>query len=220
QNIAVSRPIIYGNTATPLTAELRQQFPNASPDHTHSWTIFVRSPTPDDDITYLIKKVVFKLHDTYANSSRTVEGPGPFEITETGWGEFEIAIRIYFAPETNEKHVQLYHHLKLHPYATPGNTIDDKDDKGDQENKDENDELPIESYVYDELVFNEPTEAMFETLTSRPGAVLPAKKTPNHVYSVQTESEELERLSAGLEAVYQQVQKTKELIFSLEREKA
>lgn len=36
----------------------------------------------------------------------------PFEVTETGWGEFEVAIRIYFV-DPNERPVTIYHHLRL-----------------------------------------------------------------------------------------------------------
>ncbi|CAO3683462.1 unnamed protein product [Rhizopus microsporus] len=56
----------------------------------------------NEDLSYLIKKVVFKLHETYPNPLRTVEQP-PFEVSETGW-------------HTGEKQVILYHHLRLHPY--------------------------------------------------------------------------------------------------------
>ena len=36
----------------------------------------------------------------------------PYEITETGWGEFEIIIKIFFI-DPNERPVTLYHLLKL-----------------------------------------------------------------------------------------------------------
>ena len=42
-----------------------------------------------------VKKVNFKLHDSYSNANRTVTKP-PYEVTETGWGEFEIVIKVYF----------------------------------------------------------------------------------------------------------------------------
>ena len=40
----------------------------------------------------------------------------PFSVTETGWGEFEIQVKIFFVPEANEKPVTAFHHLKLHPW--------------------------------------------------------------------------------------------------------
>lgn len=158
-----------------------------------------------NDLSKFIKKIIFKLHDTYVNPSRSIESP-PFEVTETGWGEFEITIRIFFVPEANEKNIQLYHHLKLHPYVPRAENIP----PGQQ---------PVESYIYDELVFNEPTEAMFEILTEKPGALLSAKKTKDSPYSQQTENEELDRLTHALSKVYQQVQKIREQIGVLEKEK-
>lgn len=157
------------------------------------------------DMSKFIKKVIFKLHDTYQTPMRSVD-KAPFEVTETGWGEFEITIRIFFVPEANEKNVLLYHHLKLHPYVMGA----DETTSASQS---------VKSYIYDELVFNEPTEPLFEILTEKPGSLLPAKKTKDTPYSQQTENEEIDRLSSALAKVYQQVQKMKERITTLESEK-
>lgn len=43
----------------------------------------------------------------------------PYQVTETGWGEFEIQVKIFFVPEANEKQVTMFHHLKLHPWLSP-----------------------------------------------------------------------------------------------------
>jgi YEATS domain-containing protein 4 len=61
----------------------------------------------------------------------------PYEVTETGWGEFEIVIKIYFQDPT-EKSVTLYHHLQLYP----------KDDALLQVKK------PVLVEHYDEIVIN------------------------------------------------------------------
>jgi YEATS domain-containing protein 4 len=37
----------------------------------------------------------------------------PFAVTETGWGEFPLNIRVQFAPETGEKSVNFVHQLRL-----------------------------------------------------------------------------------------------------------
>ena len=50
-----------------------------------------------------VKKVQFKLHDSYPNATRVVSKP-PYEVTETGWGEFEVVIKIYFE-DPNERPV-------------------------------------------------------------------------------------------------------------------
>lgn len=41
----------------------------------------------------------------------------PFIVSETGWGEFPLNIRIQFAPETGEKALQFTHGLKLHHWG-------------------------------------------------------------------------------------------------------
>ena len=93
-------------------------------------------------------KVNFKLHDSYANNNRIVTKP-PYEVsaqaqanllllepqkvvsaqknqvTETGWGEFEIQIKIYLADPV-ERPVTIYHVLKLFQVSknTPSPNLD------------------------------------------------------------------------------------------------
>ncbi|KDE05125.1 hypothetical protein MVLG_04467 [Microbotryum lychnidis-dioicae p1A1 Lamole] len=124
RGVSVYRPLIYGNTAVLLEPDER-----VDTDHTHRWTVAVRSanspttPSKDpanqvgngDDIGYFVKKVTFKLHETYAQPLRTLERP-PFQVTETGWGEFDIIIKIFFVHEAAEKPISFTHHLKLHPW--------------------------------------------------------------------------------------------------------
>ena len=59
-----------------------------------------------------VKKVQFRLHDSYANCNRIVSKP-PYEVSETGWGEFEVQIKIHFHDAAAEKPVTIYHVLKL-----------------------------------------------------------------------------------------------------------
>lgn len=37
-------------------------------------------------------------------------------MTETGWGEFDIQVKIIFVAESGEKPLTTYHRLKLHPW--------------------------------------------------------------------------------------------------------
>jgi YEATS domain-containing protein 4 len=88
----------------------------------------------------------------------------PFLLHETGWGEFEIAIKLYYPPESSEKPQTLYHHLRLHPY---GRTDEEKEAmrlNGSQ----------VISWAYEEQLFNEPYDPFYEILTS--GAIPPANK--------------------------------------------
>ncbi|EPQ30248.1 uncharacterized protein PFL1_02364 [Pseudozyma flocculosa PF-1] len=193
RGIAIHRPILIGSTSTPLTPAEKLTAP---PDHTHKWTVAVRSaashPLPSlstisglnassglkqgdevstmnaaaaaaaaaagtvlgssqaspgagttpapasltagiatrgkelevdyhrlvggkDDISHFVRRVQFKLHDTYTQPTRNIDKP-PFSVTETGWGEFEIQVKIFFVPDANEKPVTVFHHLKLHPW--------------------------------------------------------------------------------------------------------
>ncbi|EDR12235.1 uncharacterized protein LACBIDRAFT_153989, partial [Laccaria bicolor S238N-H82] len=192
--LSIYRPIIYGNTATVLTPRERDALPH--PDHTHRWTVAVRSAAsePDsdevggaDDLSYFIKRVTFKLHDTYANPSRNVDKP-PFEVSETGWGEFEITIRITFITESGEKAMTLYHHLKLHPWTASGDPeippLDVAMKLG-----------PVHSWQYDEIVFNDPYQNFLNLLTAHPPTPLPkAKRRGVPEFNTLMEKEEADRL--------------------------
>ena len=67
--------------------------------------MYVRGAT-NEDLSVVIKQVVFQLHPSFDNPIRVVESP-PFELSECGWGEFEICISILFHDDVCEKHVDL-----------------------------------------------------------------------------------------------------------------
>ncbi|GMT25119.1 hypothetical protein PFISCL1PPCAC_16416 [Pristionchus fissidentatus] len=135
----VCKPIVYGNTATPFG------YKRESDGHTHQWTVFLR-PYHYEDPSLFIRKVQFKLHDSYANSTRVIERP-PFEVTETGWGEFEVQMRIYFV-DNNEKPITAFHYIRLFaPIVTLPN--------GTQQ---------VVAEYYDEIVFQEPTMHLYKIL--------------------------------------------------------
>lgn len=163
----------------------------------------------DADITYWLKKVQFKLHETYTQAVRTIEAPNPFEVTETGWGEFEIGIKLFFTPESGEKPQSIYHHLKLHPFG--------EDREAAKERRD-----PVVSQLYEEIVFNEPAEVFYDILTSdapltgrgKGGskgakqrilgsrtAELPAQAIGDNPYSAHTEMKEIDRLKEARKEV-------------------
>ena len=111
----------------------------------------MRPIDPSQDITHWLKKVQFKLHETYTNSLRTIES-APFEVTETGWGEFEVQIKLYFVPEANEKAQTLWHALKLHPFGEGAEGVRERRES-------------VVCQNYEEVVWNEPVEAFYEVLT-------------------------------------------------------
>ncbi|CAI4738939.1 BFH_collapsed_G0046340.mRNA.1.CDS.1 [Saccharomyces cerevisiae] len=213
KTLSVSRPIIYGNTAKKMGSV---KPPNAPAEHTHLWTIFVRGPQ-NEDISYFIKKVVFKLHDTYPNPVRSIEAP-PFELTETGWGEFDINIKVYFVEEANEKVLNFYHRLRLHPYANP---VPNSDNGNEQNTTDHNSkDAEVSSVYFDEIVFNEPNEEFFKILMSRPGNLLPSNKTDDCVYSKQLEQEEIDRIEISIEKVDKEIDELKQKLENLVKQEA
>lgn len=84
-------------------------------------------------------------------------------MTETGWGEFDIPITIYFI-DPNESPLSVHQMLHLHH----------KD--GLKSNS------PVLSEHYDEFVFNNPGLDMAEALNSNPLEKL-SKPEPTTVYS-------------------------------------
>lgn len=156
----VVRPFIVGSTAVPFN-ETTHPKPAGVPDnHTHSWRIFVKG-LEDTDITYWVRRIQFKLHESIPNHVRMVEGESgkPFIVSDTGWGEFEVALKLYYINESGEKPQTFYHYLRLHPY---GRTEEEKQQMmmGNGE---------VRSWAYEEQLFNEPYDAFYRVLTS--GAV-------------------------------------------------
>lgn len=160
---------------------------------------------------------------------RTIES-APFEVNETGWGEFEIQIKLYFVAESMEKPQTLWHSLKLHPYGP------------DAEGKKERREV-IVSQNYEEVLFNEPVEQFYNLLTSGPPpppggqkgkgakgtkqaqqqptsartAEIPYADSPKNPYSQKTERKELDRLEEAIKTVDQMLKEEKAKL--VEREK-
>ncbi|TLD31216.1 hypothetical protein PspLS_02149 [Pyricularia sp. CBS 133598] len=186
---SVHRPFIYGTTAKPFDDEKNPKPPGVPDDHTHSWQVFVKG-VEDTDVTYWLKRVQFKLHESIPNHIRMVDSePGkPFVVNETGWGEFEIAIKLYYVPESGEKPQTLYHHLRLHPYGRTDAEKDAMRASGE-----------VTAWTYEEQIFNEPYEVFYDVLTSGALATTAAanrgkgKGSAPAVGGVRTEGGVLER---------------------------
>lgn len=43
----------------------------------------------------------------------------PYQVSETGWGEFTVHIKVTFIPEAGEKAITLQHPIKLHHWGEP-----------------------------------------------------------------------------------------------------
>ncbi|KIV81165.1 hypothetical protein PV11_08602 [Exophiala sideris] len=187
RGVQIYRPFTYGSEAIPFDPENRPK--DAPPDHTHR------------------REVQVARH--VRNSVRMIESP-PFEVEEMGWGECEIAIKFYFAPESGEKPQQIWHGLKLHPYY--GNVEQQKRDKS-----------MISSVCYEEVLFDEPIEAFYGMLTGAekegkegkaaieapPTTEIPARSSGSNKFSREEEAKESDRMGEAVKQVQQLVAEEK-----------
>lgn len=149
KDVEISVPIVYGSVAFWLGKK-------ASEYQSHRWTVYVRGAT-NEDLSVVVKRAVFQLHSSFNNPTRVIDTP-PFELTECGWGEFEIAITLHFHSDISDKAVHLYHHLKLYP----------EEDSGPLSTK-----KPVVVESYDEVVLAEPFEALLARLQNHPAVSVP-----------------------------------------------
>ncbi|ETI45331.1 hypothetical protein F441_10004 [Phytophthora nicotianae CJ01A1] len=191
KSVVVSKPILYGSVATYLGRK-------AEETKTHRWSIYLRG-ADNEDLSYMISKVVISLHVSFANPVRVLTEP-PYEVTELGWGEFDTLIQIYFH-DPNERPISVIHHLVLFPpNSQPAST-----------------KKPVVSEFYDELVFNEPTEFFYKKLMAGPDRQSPALAMQDHL-PIYSDVEILKTLARAENFVKKEVQDTKNLLLSADME--
>jgi len=135
----VSVPIVYGTISFWLGKKADDQ-------NSHRWVAFVRGPN-NEDLSYIIDKVVFNLHPSFKNPTRTLS-TFPYKIHESGWGEFEMLIKIYFKEDVREP-IDIFHNLKL--YHTHSNASHSS-------------KKPVVSEFYDEVIFLNPSDKLIKLL--------------------------------------------------------
>jgi YEATS domain-containing protein 4 len=96
--------VVVGNSARFLGKK-------AAPEKTHEWTCYLRG-VRGVDVSAWVARVDFHLHPSFAEPVRSLTAP-PFEVTEKGWGEFEIAVHVHFH-DAREEPVQFIHQLRLY----------------------------------------------------------------------------------------------------------
>ncbi|KAK3099191.1 hypothetical protein FSP39_000791, partial [Pinctada imbricata] len=137
----IVKPFIYGNISRYFGKKREED------GHTHQWTVYVK-PYKNEDLSSYVKKINFKLHESYPNPNRVLMKP-PYEVTETGWGEFEVVIKIYFH-DPAERPVTVYHLLKL--FQSETDIMLGK--------------KSLVAEFYDEMIFQDPTPMMHQLLTT------------------------------------------------------
>ncbi|KAI8893267.1 yeats family-domain-containing protein, partial [Globomyces pollinis-pini] len=113
--------------------------------HTHKWSVYVKGAN-GEDISNVVEKVVIRLHESFAKPERTFTEP-PYSVQETGWGEFEIGIKLYFKHQQHP--ISMIHMLQLYP-------------------KDGTTATEVISEHYDEIVFANPNPSLYDILVSTP----------------------------------------------------
>jgi YEATS domain-containing protein 4 len=143
---SLSRTLIYGTSAVKLAD-------SSASEATHKWKVYVRGYR-NTDISYFVRSVTFKIHETFLNPTRVVE-KAPFELEEVGWGEFTIQGKIYFT-DTHEKPAYFILFLKLHSDSNSRKIGDVEYEEGHVVNE-----------RMDTVIFDSPTETMYKTVKSR-----------------------------------------------------
>src|SRR5277367_1663590 len=79
KGVQIYRPFVFGTVARPFDPVTNPKPEGTPVDHTHSWTVFVKG-VDDTDITYWLKKVQFKLHESIPNPLRSTFPSSPVSI--------------------------------------------------------------------------------------------------------------------------------------------
>lgn len=157
-------------------------------------------------------------------------------MTETGWGEFDIVIKVFFVPESNEKPLTFNHHLKLHPWPIDPILYHQPIAPGDPPNP----ELvghpapvlsPVHSWQYEEIVFTEPTETFYATLLEhRPSPLPKSNRHPKLLthplsaggnvgeFSTDMEAEEGVRIEKAKQKTLEQIEEMRKQLLGYEQE--
>lgn len=145
RNQTVVKPVVYGSIAFFLGSK-------ATDTATHKWSIYLRG-LEDEDMSYFIKRVVFTLHPSCEIPEVICDKP-PFVVTQTGWGEFDVKISIFFQ-DSAKTMVDIIHPLRLYP---PGSSSSHSSLL----------KKPVVYEFYDELLFTEPMSDWYDILNNVP----------------------------------------------------
>lgn len=187
RGIAIKRPIIIGSIAQQL-AKVRPR------NRTHSWVVYVRG-LKNEDLSYFIKCVVFQIHEDFPPPRRECF-EAPFEVSEMGWGEFEVQIEIHF--HGMEEIFQTSHFLKLHA----------------EEGIDKNANAPVIREMFTEITIRDPSVDLYKRLYCGPARILPNHKYQRFWHVNDTADKEQESIKA-IDGAHREV--TEKLKHSLEQ---
>ncbi|KAI8451751.1 YEATS domain-containing protein 4 [Phakopsora pachyrhizi] len=206
----------------------------ANPDHNMRWTVALRSATSlpldsdilkqrsiegdiiggADNLLHFIKKVSFKIHNSYPNPLRMIDR-APYEINETDpinipehqpW----LWLTIPDDENNNEKNKLVprkdYNQPEQSERASPGDlnsikTLVNQHQSSTALKIRSNPLSPnysklIHLWQYNEIVFTEPNETFYHRLLSNPMTSLPIKNQfPKHLFSLEIKEKEFKKPS-------------------------
>jgi len=100
------RRFVIGNVSKWIECSERED------SSTHKWMLYVRGCKELPDVSDVVKKVRFFIHQTYAPNNVIDVSQKPFHLIRRGWGEFPARVQIHFKNPAN-KPVDVVHNLKL-----------------------------------------------------------------------------------------------------------
>ncbi|KRY19317.1 YEATS domain-containing protein 4, partial [Trichinella patagoniensis] len=176
--VKIVKPIVYGCASWSLP---KSHLVN---DRTHGWKLYVK-PYFEENLQLFIRKISFTLHSSFAEPTRICSEP-PYEVNETGWGEFKAVIKIYFK-NSCERPVTIYQTVKLFSEKGVDYTI----------------KKPLIDERYDEIVFRNPCANMYSGLMD---AEESPKKIGHHAHDYEQKRKEiLENIQKARQDVQKEV---------------
>ncbi|GIX61479.1 gas41 homologue, putative [Babesia caballi] len=100
----------------------------------------------------------------------------PYEVTEVGWGEFYIGVKIFFVDESLEP-VQLQHLLVVRSLLLSPTPLQLNAAEGSTSSS-----STATNETYDEIIFNEPASWFYKHLVLSSGDTLPPHKFQEHFW--------------------------------------
>lgn len=177
----LTQPVIVGTIAYYLGKK-------ADEYHSHRWTVYVRG-LDGEDLTHCVAAVEFTLHPSFEEATRRLT-EAPFEVTETGWGEFDIGVKIEFV---DGGEVTTTTPLKLFP------TQEEISKYGPQTTK-----KPLIKERYEEIVFHE-CDAGFVRRVKAQGGKRAPKSEHDDAWSTFKDRHELVSIYAAREVTKERI---------------
>lgn len=203
RGVSIVKAIVFG-TVSSLFPKKRE-----TDGHTHEWRVYVKPYASNEDMSSYVKKVQFKLHESYGEKANRVVAKPPYQIQETGWGEFEIQIRIFFN-DGNERPVTFYHILKLfHGANTPANApaipVDVTRGGSSIQTAVIQGKKCVVSENYDEILFTDPTHYMHTLLTNTRRLHIGGTSTKHDSNLEERKQRSLAAIQAGRSKVQEEI---------------